>query len=71
MTNGDTTEGSPPVIFTRLMIISLLFNSNIMRISFSTSNEELGVGQPALLQKGQCALHPFVTFINKFTDGAI
>ena len=42
-----------------------------MSINLGMLNGVSGDFVPALLQKRQWALHPFVTFTNKFTKGAI
>ena len=43
----------------------------MMQISLSTSNGDVEFWHPTLLQKGQWALQPFVTFTKRFTDGDI
>ena len=68
-TNGETTEGSPPVILTRFTQMPLDVSSCITPTNLSIL-KVFGVAlASALLQNLQRALQPFVTLTNKLTDG--
>ena len=70
-TKCGETAGSPPVMFIRLIRILFAFNSYMILTNFGMLKAEDALGVLALLQKGQDALQPLVTFTYKFIAGAI